>query len=103
MIKAFKVEGNSLYPHLKDGQRIICLKVFKFSRIKIDDIVIFTKPPHGLMIKQVKKIQGNQFFVRGTDPMSIDSRDFGLIDRDAIKYKKASWHYKYLIKLTKTE
>ena len=91
MIKLFKVEGNSLYPHLKDGERIACFKVFAFTNIKIDDIVVFSKPPHGLMIKKVKSIKDNRYFVQGTDPMSIDSRDFGMINRIDIKYKKITF------------
>ena len=87
MIKLFKVEGNSLYPHLKDGQKIVCFKIFRFSKIKIGDIVVFAKPPHGLMIKKVKSIKDNRYFVQGTEPMSIDSRDFGYLHRIEIKYK----------------
>ena len=88
MIKVFKVEGNSLYPYLKEGQRIFCLKVFKFSKINIGDFVVFTKAPYGMMIKKVENIQDGKFFVKGTDPMSIDSRDFGLLKRSDILYKK---------------
>ena len=40
------------------------------------------------MIKQVKRINKGQFFVQGTDPMSIDSRNFGAIARADIQYKK---------------
>ncbi len=43
------------------------------------------------MIKRVKEIKEGRFFVQGTDPMSIDSRNFGLIDRNDIKYKKYSF------------
>ncbi len=88
MIRIFKTEGNSLYPHLKEGQRIICLKVFKFSKIKVDDFVVFSKSPYGLMIKRVKSIKDERYFVQGTDPMSIDSRNFGLIGHADIHYKK---------------
>jgi len=88
LIKVLKVAGNSLYPHLKEGQIIICLKVYKFSSINIGDIVVFSKSPYGLMIKQVKRINKGQFFVQGTDPMSIDSRNFGAIARTDIQYKK---------------
>lgn len=88
MVKIFKVDGNSLYPHLKDGQRIICFKVFKFSKINVGDFVVFAKKPYGLMIKRVEHIKKGRFFVQGTDPMSIDSRNFGLIDHSDIKYKK---------------
>ena len=88
MIKIFKIKGNSLYPYLNDGQRIVCFKVFKFNKINVGDFVVFSKKPYGLMIKRVKEIKEGRFFVQGTDPMSIDSRDFGFIDRDDIKYKK---------------
>ena len=88
MIKVFKVEGNSLYPYLKEGQRIFCLKVFKISKINVGDFVVFTKAPYGMMIKKVENIQDGKFFVKGTDPMSIDSRNFGLLERSAILYKK---------------
>ncbi len=88
MIKIFKVEGNSLYPYLKEGQRVVCFKVFRFSKINIGDVVVFSKPPYGLMIKKVKNIKNNCFFVQGTDPMSIDSRNFGYITQDDIQYRK---------------
>jgi len=64
--------------------------VFKFSKINVGDFVVFSKKPYGLMIKRVKEIKEEQFFVEGTDPMSIDSRDFGLIDRIDILYKRYS-------------
>jgi signal peptidase I len=88
MIRIFKVEGNSLYPYLKDGQKIICLKVFEFSQIALGDFIVFSKKPYGLMIKRVERVNNGMFFVQGTDPMSIDSRNFGFIERTDIKYKK---------------
>jgi signal peptidase I len=91
LIRLFKVEGHSLYPYFKQGERMLCIKIFKFSRIKVGDFVIFSKQPHGLMIKRVERIQQEKFFVQGTDPMSIDSRDFGLIDRSDIHYKTYSF------------
>jgi phage repressor protein C with HTH and peptisase S24 domain len=88
VIKLLNVEGHSLYPYIKDGQTIICIKVFKFSRIRIGDLVVFSKKPYGLMIKRVERVDKGRFFVQGTDPMSIDSRNFGLIERADIHYKK---------------
>lgn len=40
------------------------------------------------MIKQVESIKDNQYFVIGTDPMSIDSRNFGSLSHHEILYKK---------------
>lgn len=87
MIRLFKVSGHSLFPLLEDGQRVFCIKLFKFTKLKIFDIVIFEKVPHGLMVKQIKSIDNDAYFVQGTDAYSIDSRDFGSIEKSQIKYK----------------
>ena len=39
------------------------------------------------MIKQIKSIDKKAYFLQGTDAFSIDSRDFGMIDKKDIKYK----------------
>lgn len=92
MIKLFKVSGHSLFPLFQDGQRVFCIKIFSFTKLKISNVVVFEKAPHGLMIKQIKSIDEKAhnkktYFVQGTDAFSIDSRDFGAISRESIKYK----------------
>ena len=87
MLQLFKISGDSLYPYYKDGQRVICRKVFKDTKIKVDDTVVFEKDTYGMMIKRVKSIDDNTYFVEGTDPMSIDSRNFGALNLKEIKYK----------------
>jgi len=87
MIRLFKVSGHSLFPILQNGQRVFCIKLFNFSKLKISDIVVFEKEPYGLMIKQIKSIDKKAYFLQGTDAFSIDSRDFGLIEKKDIKYK----------------
>lgn len=87
MLQIFKISGDSLYPYYKDGQRVICRKVFKDTKIKVDDTVVFEKDTYGMMIKRVISIDDNTYFVEGTDPMSIDSRNFGALSLKEIKYK----------------
>ncbi len=87
MLQLFKISGNSLYPYYKNGQRVVCYKVFKGTKIKVDDTVVFEKESYGMMIKRVKSIDDNTYFVEGTDPMSIDSRNFGTLKLKEIKYK----------------
>ena len=87
MIRIFKVSGHSLFPLLQDGQRVFCIKTFNFTKLKIADILVFEKEPHGLMIKELKSIDEKGYFVQGTDAFSIDSRDFGSISKKSIKYK----------------
>lgn len=87
MIGLFKVSGHSLFPLFQEGQRVFCIKVFSFSSLKISDVVVFEKKPHGLMIKQIKSIDEKGYFVQGTDAFSIDSRNFGTIAKENLKYK----------------
>jgi phage repressor protein C with HTH and peptisase S24 domain len=87
MLKLLKISGDSLYPFYKNGQRVLCRKVFLSTPIYIDDAVVFEKESYGLMIKKVKKIKNKSYFVEGTNPYSIDSRDFGYLDAKELKYK----------------
>lgn len=91
MFKVFKVKGQSLYPHLEDGDRVLCKKIYKDSSLYIGDTVLFNKEPYGLMIKKITFINLGQYELKGTNPDSIDSRNFGMIDRPNI-------HYKFLFK-----
>ncbi|MCV6607970.1 MAG: S24/S26 family peptidase [Campylobacterales bacterium] len=85
--KIFQIQGNSLFPDLKEKERILCIKNFFFIPLKVGDFVVFEKEKYGLMIKKISKIQNNQLFLLGTDSSSVDSRVFGLIPKDEILYK----------------
>jgi len=87
MLQLFKISGDSLFPFYKHGERVFCRKVFKRTTIKVDDTIVFEKENYGLMIKRVKLIEKNSYFVVGTDPLSIDSRNFGALQHHEIKYK----------------
>ncbi len=87
MFKLFRVEGYSLFPFLKEGEVIFCIKLFSFSRIKVSDTVVFKYKDDGFMIKRVKKIDSNGYFVQGENPDSIDSRNFGALEKKDLLYK----------------
>ncbi len=87
MLQVFKISGDSLYPFYKNGQRVICRKIFSKTDIHVDDTVVFEKESYGLMIKKVKSIENDTYFVEGTNPYSIDSRDFGVLLKQELKYK----------------
>lgn len=87
MLQLFKISGDSLYPFYKNGERVVCRKVFRSTDINIDDTVVFEKENYGMMIKKVTSIDKNAYFVEGTNPYSIDSRNFGTLEKEAIKYK----------------
>ncbi|MDD3454288.1 MAG: S24 family peptidase, partial [Methanobacteriales archaeon] len=54
------VKGNSMYPTLKDGQRLIVLKTKNF---KVGDIVVAKHPEYGLIVKRVGKIEGDKVYL----------------------------------------
>ena len=87
MLQLFKISGDSLFPYYKNGERVVCRKVFSGTSIKVNDTVVFKKGNYGMMIKKVSTINENNYFVEGTDPLSIDSRNFGYLEKSEIKYK----------------
>ena len=87
MLQLFKISGDSLYPFYKNGERVVCRKVFANTKVNVDDTVVFEKESYGTMIKKVKSVENNGYFVEGTNPYSIDSRDFGRLTKKELKYK----------------
>ena len=87
MFKLYRVTGNSLYPTLKDRELLFCKKVNPSTILHLSDIIVFSKEPHGRMIKQITKIENNKYYVEGTVPASIDSRVFGYLDKSDITYR----------------
>jgi hypothetical protein len=87
LFKIVKIEGDSLYPFLKNGQKAFCIRLFYFNNLKINDFVIFKHKTQGLMIKQITKIKNDKYYLKGTSSFSIDSRDFGYLDKEELLYK----------------
>ena len=54
------VSGTSMVPTLKDVQGIIVLKT---NNYKVDDIVVATHPDYGMIVKRLKKIDGNRIYL----------------------------------------
>ena len=92
MFNFFKVKGCSLYPLLKEGKILFCIKIFSFTKIKVDNLILFKDEVEGLMVKRVTKINENGYFVKGENPFSRDSRDFGELKKEKLLYKVI---YKY--------
>lgn len=75
-----------MYPSLKDGDTILCIKPI-FQTLKKDDIVVFKRKNEGLMVKKLIKIDSNGYYVKGTTPFSIDSSIFGYLQKEELLYK----------------
>ena len=87
MFKLFKVEGFSLYPLIKEGEVLLCIKLFCFNKIKKNDFVLFRHKLKGLMVKKVSSIKDNKYFLKGENSFSYDSRDFGKLKKEELLYK----------------
>jgi hypothetical protein len=87
MIKLFRIEGFSLFPLLKEGEVVLCTRVFFFSKIKLNDFILFNHKTEGLMIKKVTNINNGKYFLKGETPFSIDSRNFGELNKNELLFK----------------
>lgn len=90
MLQIFKVSGRSLWPDYKEGDFVIIIKIPLFLRsFDPGDVVVFTHPIFGVMIKRVESYDPSQeiMTVLGTQPDSIDSRRFGPIPKGSITGK----------------
>lgn len=75
-----------MYPLLKDGEKVFCISCVLTS-LKEGDIVVFKHHKEGLMIKKLTKINWQGYYVKGTNPHSIDSSIFGYLEKKDILYK----------------
>ena len=96
MLKIIKVTGESLSPFLLSGDYVLIGKCsYLFGRINKGDIVVFTHPIFGLMIKEVDRINSDldQIHIKGSHPLSVDSSKMGPISFVDIA-GKVIWHIK---------
>ena len=94
MLRRIKVSGNSLSPDFSEGDFVITVKIPLFLRfLRQGDVVVFTQPPYGTMIKKVEWVDPilNQVFVIGMHKNSIDSRTFGPVSSQNL-IGKVFWH-----------
>lgn len=96
MIKIIKVAGESLSPSFLPGDYVLIGKYsYLFGAISTGDIIVFTHPSLGLMIKEVDRINSElqQIHVKGSHPLSLASRQIGPISVANI-LGKVIWHIK---------
>ena len=80
---AVVVNGDSMWPTLKDGETID-VYVYDNHQLQSGDLVVFPDPRHETRtcIKRLKRIEPDGYFVEGDNPdptASTDSHNYGLI------------------------
>lgn len=80
-IAKFKIEGKSMEPKFKEGDVILINKLsYLFSKPQVKDIVAIKVGKIKSIIKKIKEIKGDKFFVIGENlKESKDSRHFGWV------------------------
>lgn len=80
----FEVTGDSMYPTLTPGDKVI---VGKNRRCRVGDVVVLSDPRdrRSLIVKRVQDICETEVYVVGDNPdSSTDSRHFGPVPLDLI-------------------
>lgn len=94
MLRVIKVTGESLSPDYREGDYVVVTTIpFFLNRIQVGDVIVFRQPSYGTLIKKVAQVEraGEQFFVVGAHPDSVDSRHFGSVPRHAL-IGRVIWH-----------
>jgi signal peptidase I len=84
MLKLLKVSGDSLLPMYRDGDFVLASKIpYLFGTIMPGDVVVFRHKVYGTMIKKVQSVvpDKGEIYVVGTHENSVDSRQFGTINK----------------------
>ena len=88
MIKILRIQGESMMPEYQDGEFVL---IWRRSRPKVGDVVVFDNELYGILIKQVEKITEQGVYVIGTGENSLDSRRLGPVNPEKIR-GKVIWH-----------
>ena len=86
-IVKFKVEGKSMEPYCYSGDTVLVNKIaYFFTKPKINDVIaIESSKDKRYIIKVIKKIKAEEYFVLGFSlKESTDSRVFGWISKKDI-------------------
>jgi len=70
-----------MVPDYQNGDFVLILRSpFNINKYRLNDIIIFTHPLYGILIKRIHEILPNgDIFVRGNFINSLDSRKLGHI------------------------
>lgn len=94
MFKVLRVSGSSLLPQFKDGDFVLVSKIpVLMGRLTTGDVIAFDSRQFGTMIKVVDSLSadGKAMSVKGTHPLSVDSRTIGPVSKTDI-IGKVIWH-----------
>jgi nickel-type superoxide dismutase maturation protease len=89
-LDAVVVEGSSMAPALKPGDRLLVESwSFRRRRPRPGEIVVAGDPrmPRRELVKRVAALQDDRLALRGDAPLSTDSRVFGPLPVSAVRWR----------------
>lgn len=93
LFPVIQVVGDSMYPTYKDGEVIFGTRLYRKSKLKKRDVIIYTSPKEGkIVIKRIDDIREKDnrlyFYCLGDNKdHSYDSRYYGFISSKRLKCK----------------
>ncbi|HUC38739.1 MAG TPA: nickel-type superoxide dismutase maturation protease [Candidatus Acidoferrum sp.] len=86
-LSIFRIRDRSMEPAVRDGDYVLVSRLsYLFGRPKEKDIVVLRYPGRKtIIIKRISKIRDGSYLVLGDNrSLSVDSRTFGPVRKDAI-------------------
>ena len=77
-------------PEYQDGDFVL---IWRTSRPKEGDTIVFQNELYGVLVKRVEKITDQGIYVIGTGENSLDSRRLGPVNPENVQ-GKVIWHIK---------
>ena len=86
-LDAVLVRGTSMAPALLPGDRLIAVRADRPPRV--GDVVLAPDPrwPERELVKRVAAVDGSRIRVRGDNPASTDSRTFGDVAAEGVRWR----------------
>jgi len=87
LVRRVVVEGDSMTPAFAAGDRLTAVR--RWRPVRVGDVVVARDPRGGgrWLLKRCVALDGTRLELRGDNPAaSTDSRQFGPVDRKAVKY-----------------
>lgn len=91
LFRPVTIVGDSMYPTLKEGEVYFTTRVTKHTKFTVGNVYIYLAPyqRRHCVIKRLKEISptGELFFEGDNKEVSYDSRDYGYISKEKVKFR----------------
>lgn len=87
MLKIIRVQGESMSPLYESGDYLLAATWFFVRRLRDGDVVVFTDETVGLMVKRIRAVTDEGFYMEGMNSRSVSTESMGLVTAERIQAK----------------